>query len=475
MSDDLRSYLDDLRRQQGELIEVSRPVSPVGEISAVVKALEPSGKPAVLFHDVIGTDMAVVMGLFGTRNRLASSLGVGRRALVRHALSVLASDLPETTQGNGGLLDGRVRRGQDIDLGELPIGVHSREDAGRYITSGVTLARDPDSGAINAGMYRIMVTGRDTFTVNAAPDHDLGRIFSAAAQSGKDVEIAIVLGHHPAYYVASQLKNPKEVDSHRLVGGLLGAPLQVTPGLTVDLEVPADAEIVVEGVVKPADRIDEGPFGEFTYYYGSAKAPVCKVTAIRQRPAAIFHDLHPTHDEHRCLWLFPGREARLYAAVRQVVPGVTGVRIPFHSGSLSAFVSVTKSREGDGKQAALAALASDHFLKHVVVVDDDIDIFDDAAVLWATSVRVQADRDMFVVPHSKGIRMDPSAQAVGPAGDRMTTKVGLDATRPMGDAFPTRADLPFDGFEDMKIDDYLQADDFRHVSDLARNRRQMEE
>jgi 2,5-furandicarboxylate decarboxylase 1 len=324
-------------------------------------------------------------------------------------------------------------------------------------------------------MYRIMVTGPNTMTINAAPDHDLGRIFAAAAQRGTDVDISVAVGHHPAYFVASQLKNPVHVDTHRVAGALLGTALRVTPAVTVDLEAPADAELVLEGVVHPTERTSEGPFGEFTYYYGAAQAPVCTVTAIRRRSDAIFHDLHPTHDEHRCLWLFPGREARLLEAVRRVVPGVTQVRIPFHSGSLTAYASVRKTREGDGRQAILATLATDHFIKHVVVVDDDIDIHDDAAVLWASQVRAQATTDLLVLPGMKGIRMDPSARPAGETGDRLTDKTGLDATRPVHTPFPDRADLPYRGFEKLDLNGYLQEADRERVCTAAYWRRQLEE
>lgn len=472
---DLRGYLDRLRARPGELVEVARRVDPVGEVSAVVKALEPAGKPAVLFSDVAGSELPVVMGLFGTRDRLAGALGVDRRALLRHALDVLAGELPAPVPVTDTRLDEVCLTGDDVDLGALPIGVHSRDDAGRYLTSGVVLARDPASGAVNTGMYRIMVTGPNTMTVNAAPDHDLGRIFTAAAARGEDVPIAVVLGHHPAYYVASQLKNPVQVDCHRVAGALLGAPLRVTGGVTVDLELPADAEIVLEGLVRPGDKEQEGPFGEFTYYYGRAQAPVCTVTAIRRRGDAIFHDLHPTHDEHRCLWLFPGREARLLEAVGRVVPGVVDVRIPFHGGSLSAYVSVRKSREGDGSQAMLAAFGADHFLKQVIVVDDDIDVHDDAAVQWAAQVRVQATRDLVVLPGMKGIRMDPSAYVVGETGDRLSDKVGIDATRPVHTPFPERADLPHRGFEELDLAGYLSDIDLDRVRAAAHWRRRMEE
>ncbi|WP_256840076.1 UbiD family decarboxylase [Ornithinimicrobium faecis] len=465
-SHDLRGFLDRLRAT-GELIEVRHPTRTDGEISAVVKEVEPAGAPAVLFHDVIGSDLPVVAGVFGTRERIASAVGQPRAGLLDHALNVIdgGGPPPQTVEREDAPVQQVVISGDHVDLAQLPFGVHSKDDAGNYITSGVVLARDDLTGTINTGMYRMMITGRNTLTVNAAPDHDLGRVFARARIANRSVEIAIVLGHHPAYAIASQLKNPTSVDTHELVGALLDGPLRVTPGATIDLPIPADAEIVLEGRVDPADMEGEGPFGEFSYYYGSAQAPVCTVTAVTRREDAIFHDLHPTHAEHRCLWLFPGREARLLEAVRRTVPGVRDVRIPFMGGSLSAYIQVEKRKQTDGTQSVLAALAADHFIKHVYVVDEDIDIHDDEQVLWALNVRFQAGRDLMVLPNQKGIRMDPSARRVNPdsAAELVTDKLGFDATRPFYPTFPERADRPVAAYEDVNLADFLDETDLERV------------
>lgn len=475
MTMNLRTYLDELSQLREELINVRKSVDPHGEISAVVKATEFAGKPAVHFHSVVGSELSVLMGVFGTRERLATSIGVEKRQLVPHVLDLLKQPLPSVVHVNDPPIDERILSGDSVDLDILPVGVHSRDDAGKYITSGVVISREPSTSKINSGMYRLMVTGKNTLTVNAAPDHDLGRIFASAAKQGEDVPIAIVIGHHPAYSIASQLKNPVSIDCHELAGALGGEPLRVADGATIDLEVPADAEIVLEGIVSPSKKVKEGPFGEFTYYYGEASAPECTVTAIRYRSDAIFHDLHPTHDEHRCLWLFPGREARLFDAVKRAAPGLKEVRIPFHGGSLSAYISITKMKDGDSKQAILAAFASDHFLKYVYIVDDDIDIFNESEVMWSVNVRTQVRDDLTVLPHMKGIRMDPSARPVGPGGDRFTDKFGIDATRPLYGSFPDRADLPFQGFEDIAITDYVEPAEASVFSNANYWRRRLDE
>ncbi|WP_156887588.1 UbiD family decarboxylase [Propionicicella superfundia] len=455
---DLPSYLAYLGTHDGELVVIDRPVGLGPEIAAVTKALEPLGAPAVLFRAVSGSPFPVLMGTFGSRRRLAQSVGVGVDALLDHVLALPRGPLGDVEQVVGAPVQHVVRTGDDVDLDALPFAVHSRDDAGRYITSGVVIARDPATGAINTGMYRMMITDRRHVTVNAAPDHDLGRIFARARATGETVPIAIVIGHHPAYLMASQVKNPVSIDTHRLAAALLGSPLRVVDGLTVDLPIPADAEVVVEGFVDPGQSVSEGPFGEFSYYYGATTAPLCRVTAVSTKEFPIFLDLHPTHREHLCLWLYPGREARLLDRVRQSVPGVRSVRVPFHSGGLGAFVAIDKTHEGDGKQAILAALAADHFLKHVVVVDaDDIDIFDDARVLWAVNVRSQAADDLVVVEGARGMKMDPSAvrllRDTGP--DYVSSKLGIDATRRLSPSFPIAADLPPRGFEGIDPLSYL--------------------
>lgn len=455
----LRTYLDELE-STGDLLHVDREVGLHHELSAVVKMTEPAGAPAVRFSSVRGHDMPVVTALFGTRERVARGLGVSARAAVDHVLAAIqdasAADVTTVDSAAAPVHD-VIHLGAEASLDDLPIGVHSARDAGRYLTSATTVVRDPRTGTVNTGIYRLMIDDAQHLTVNAAPNHDLGRIMRAAG--GADVDIAIVIGHHPAYLVASQLKNPVNVDTHAIAGRLLGQPLRTVPGQTVDVPVPADAEIVIEAKVRTADLVQEGPFGEFTYYYGQAKAPRAEVTAITHRRDPVFHDLHPTHAEHRCLWLYPGREARLLAAVRASVPGTAAVRIPFVGGALSAYLSVAKQHECDGQQAILAAFAADHFLKHVYAVDLDVDIFDDQQVLWATNVRFQAGVDLVSLSNAKGIRMDPTAHIVTKDGapQAITDKLGFDATMPITRDFPPRADEVPQGMGDLTLEQWFDA------------------
>jgi len=449
----LRSFLRD---QLGEPVRtVSREVDPVHELSAVVKGLERHGNPVLRFERVRGSELPVLVGISASRERIARALGTPVERAVEHLLAMIAAPLP-TTAASAAPVQELVARGEEVDLRTLPIGVHSPDDAGRYITAAVTLVRDPRTGLTNGGIYREMILDERSITVNVAPAHDLAAILGEAHGKAA-IDCAIVIGGHPTLAIASQAKNPRTVDTLGLAGALQGAPLETVRGVSVDLELPAHAEIVIEGRLRPDRKESEGPFGEFTYYYGASRGWILDVTAITRRRDAIYVDLHPAHVEHRCLWLYPGREARLLALLRGGVPGVRAVRLPFHGAGLSAYISLGAHLEGDAQRALLLALSSDTYIKHAFVFDDDIDIFEDEQVLWALNTRFQADRDLIVVPRSKGVRMDPSGYDYLDRGARGTlvTKAGFDVTMPPSRPFGPRADLPPAGYEELDARAYL--------------------
>ncbi|MBS1677766.1 MAG: UbiD family decarboxylase [Actinobacteria bacterium] len=458
---DLRGFLVQAEAAGEPIVHVARRVSPVHELSAVVKALEQRGNPIVVFDEVEGSAMPVVDGVFASRRRIALALGVAPRLMAERYLDLLARPIDSVVVAAAAPAQESVTSGADVDLGSLPICVHAAGDAGRYITSGVCLARDPESGAVNAGIYRTMVKGPDRLTLSVDAGQDLDRILRAASEREEPVDVAIVVGGHPALAIASQAKVPISVDSLDLTGGLLGAPLEVTPGATVDLPVPARADVVIEGRILPGVTEPEGPFGEFSYYYGSDDGWVCEVTAITSRADAIWLDIHPIHREHRILGIAPGREARLLDTLRRTLPGVRAVHVPMASAGMIACVSIEKRHDGDPRQAGMVALGVDPLLKHVVVVDDDIDPEDAEQVVWALAVRLQADRDLLVVPYAKGFPEDPSsysfASRLDPRG--LTTKTTVDATLPLEIERPRRADEVPAGFVEIDLDDYISPAD----------------
>ncbi len=456
---DLRGFLEQAEAAGEQVVHVKRRVSPLHELSAVVKAFEKAGNPIVVFDDVEGSEMPVVDGVFASRARIALALGLPAGPMAEPYLELLEHSI-EPVVVSPAPVQANVATGDDVDLGGLPICVHAADDAGRYITSGVCLARDPESGAINAGIYRTMIKGRNRLTLSVDSGQDLERILIAAAERDEPVDVAIVIGGHPAVAIASQAKVPISVDSLALAGALLQEPLAVAPGATVDLPIPALADVVIEGRVRPGVKEPEGPFGEFSYYYGSDDGWVCEVSAIASRADAIWLDIHPIHREHRILAITPGREARLLETLRRHVPGVRDVHVPTASAGMIACVSLAKRHDGEPRQVGMIALGIDSMLKHVIVVDEDIQPDDPEQITWALAVRLQADRDVLLVPYAKGFAEDPSSYGftdrVTPRG--LTTKTTIDATLPLEVERPLRADEAPEGYAEIDLADYVESD-----------------
>jgi 2,5-furandicarboxylate decarboxylase 1 len=459
---DLRAFLARLAEDAPEsIVHVRRSVSPDRELAAVVKRLERRGNPVVVFHDVEGSDLPVICGVHATRERVATALELDADDVVEGFLALSPKAIPPAWVETGPVKD-VVTTGADVDLGTLPIVAHAAGDAGKYVGAGVGLARGPDGEAVNAGIYRLMLVDSQTLTCHVNRFHHLAEIIRRAEEAQTTVELAVVVGHHPAVQLGSQMKNTIASDSLALMGGLLREPLAVTRAETIDVPVPAAAELVLECEIRPGEHAPDGPYGEFTYYYGSDQAAnVVHVKAITRRRDALFMDLHNVHSEHRNLWICPMREANLLAKLREILPRTRRVHIPDSGAGLHAYVSIDKLREGDGKNAIITALAADHILKHVVVVDADVDPLDEAEVLWAVATRFQGDRDLLVLPGSHCTSLDPSSYSLT---DRhrstgMTTKMGFDATMPVEVSFAKRADTLEGEHRDLEPSQYIDAGD----------------
>src|SRR5438445_694803 len=253
-----------------------------------------------------------------------------------------------------------------------------------------------------------------------------------AESKGAAIPCATVLGLHPLVSMGSLAYPPADVGKFQVVGGLLGEPLQVAPCATIDLHVPASAEIVIEGEIPPGVREPEGPFGEFTGYVSRRSTEhvfVARAIAMRERPWFQSIGSGRAGDHITTLGLI--REAEIANALGRVIPNVRGVHVPLSgTSSFTAYVSIAQSRPGEAKHVIPIVLGVDHYLKLVIVVDDDIDVFDEAEVLWAIATRMQADRDLVVISGSLGAMLDPSADDRG-----ITAKLGIDATRPFGQSF----------------------------------------
>jgi 2,5-furandicarboxylate decarboxylase 1 len=245
-----------------------------------------------------------------------------------------------------------------------------------------------------------------------------------------------------------------------VIGGLLNEPLAVTSAETVDLPVPTLAEIVIEGVIDPNTIISDGPFAEYTKYYGGVMKEsvfLIKVTAITMRRDAIYHDLNPGQREHNLANVL-SEESRIYDVVKAAVPTVKAVHSPpSGSGSFTVYVSIKKRVQGEGKNAGLAAIsATPEAGKIAIVVDDDIDIYDDEEVLWAIATRLVADLGISIIPRVTGAQLDPTSYDETRLGrGHMTSKVIIDATKPIGLPFAMMINPHSELWDSIKLEDYF--------------------
>jgi len=430
---DLRSFIAAYAlASPGEVVRVSDPVSIEHDVMALVLEYERRRRyPVLIFERVAGYDIPIVANVVASRQALAFALGVPEGALAGEYARRIKAPIKPVVVAEPPFRH-RVLTGDAVDLTTLPIPLYFPGDAGRYLTAGMLVARDPDTGVETEGYHRFQVKGRNRMGVSL---HSRRRMFEyqrRAEAKGQPLPCAVVLGLHPLVSMGSLAYPPPDVGKFAVVGGLFGEPLQVAACATIDLHVPAAAEIVIEGEILAGTREPEGPFGEFTGYFSRRSTEhvfVARALALRERPWFQSIGSGRAGDHITTLGLI--REAEISNALSRVIPNVTAVHVPLSgTSSFTAYVSIKQSRPGEAKHVIPIVLGVDHYLKLVIVVDDDIDVFDEADVLWAVATRMQPDRDLVVIAGSLGALLDPSADERG-----VTAKLGIDATRPFGEPF----------------------------------------
>ncbi|TRZ99945.1 MAG: UbiD family decarboxylase [Rhodocyclaceae bacterium] len=463
MAKDLRYFLDRLRASgPDDLVEIDRQIPRDLYMTLIQEKLAKQRKyPAVMFKNVAGVDWPVVTGLFSSYRLLAHALEVKPtepgQVLAEYIRREDHPIAPTPYRGGTAPVQEVVLTGDSIDLACLPIQQHCVGDSGRYITIGCLICRDPVSGVTNVGTYRHELKGSNRMGCMMNPVQHAATIRKRYHDEGKPMEVAVFIGHHPACHIGAASRGQLEHDEFAVMGGLLGEAVEMVPCKTVDLAVPAHAEVVIEGRIHPDSFQIDGPFAEYAGYYGAPmNVPIIEVTAITHRKQPIWHDLFPSFREHTQVGVLC-REAQLFRRVREIVPSMLGVHLPPSGANFwHCYISIKKRVQGEGKLAGLAVLGSNYDVKHVVVVDDDIDIYSDEDVLWAMATRVQADQDCSVVTNSFGAHLDPSAYGEtrsekGP----LTTKVIIDATRPLSKPFAQRVSPPKELWESVDLKDYL--------------------
>jgi 2,5-furandicarboxylate decarboxylase 1 len=417
---DLRDWLQQLATAD-RLAVANKGVSLIDELAAVAKTLE--NERAVLFPEPDQHAIPVVANLFADRSWIADAVGVPIDRLLPAFQDAVRHPLPWVEVKTAPAQE-VVHEQVDL-LKQLPIPKHNELDSGPYITAALLIARNPKTGIQNVSIHRCQVSGPDRIGVLLLPRHTL-HYFRMAEEAGEGLEIALVIGVHPACILASQAIAALDSDEMEIAGALLKRPIEMVKCRTNRVRVPAHAEIVIEGRILPRVREPEGPFGEFPQYYGTrADREVIKVDTITHRRNAIFHTIVGGGVEHLLLGAIP-REATLLDHLQRSFPSVRDVRLT--RGGTCRYhlaVKVDKKSQGEPKNIIMGAFGGHYDIKQVVVVDMDVNIDDQTEIEWAVATRFQADRDLVVVSGAQGSKLDPSSD------NGISAKMGLDATKPL--------------------------------------------
>ena len=449
MPQDLRTFLEQVKQVNSEdFLTISREVDPAFEITAITVKLEQEAKrrPILLFEKVKGTEFPVLTNLHAGRARLAAAIHAQPEEMQRAYLHAMEKPIAPKVVSTAPVKD-VIRTGGDIDLYALPQIWHHQQDAGPYITAAISFAKDPNADTWNCAYNRLMIQGRDTTSIHLTLAKHLWEFQRAAESKGKPLPVAFAIGVHPAIALGCLAIGSIDEDERAIMGGLLGEPLELVKCETSEVLVPAHAEMIIEAEILPHERTAEGPFGEFTgYSLGERQREVVKVRAITHRQNAIFQDITVGHLDHLMLSTTP-IEANLFRAVRAMVPTVKAVRVP---APFTCYVSIEQRISGQAKNAILAVLGADLYMKRVVVVDHDVDVFNDRQVNWAIATRCQPDRDITIVTNARGSDLDPSTRE-----DGNTAKWGVDATaKPSLEKFTPRHRIPREVWQKIDVKDF---------------------
>ncbi len=464
MSKNLRTYLNQVMKTFPDKMKiVNKEVEPEFGVSAPLEKLENQGEsPLVVFNNIKGSIIPLVANLGASYERLALAIDTDTKNMVSEYGKRERNRIPIREVAIGPVKD-VILKGKEIDLNILPIIKHNEEDAGKYISAGPTLMKDPDTGNQNLGLYRLQVQGKDQLGLFINPANHGFLIGEKYRELGKPMEVAVIIGHHPAVLMASVSKLEGYGGELEVAGGLLGEPLEVVRGETVDLLVPAEQEIVIEGIINPQLKQDEGPFGEWPRYYtGRGERWFIKITSITMRKNPIYQTVMAAHDEHNILGALP-RMGSLYRRIREVLPTVKDVNLPLSGcGRVRCYISLKKYADGEAKQAAFIALAVEPNIKHLVLVDEDIDVFNEKQVLQALSTRFDAREDLIVMKNCLGSHLIPTAFDVTKLKHGgMETKLIFDATKPVGKhlngkEFSHMVRVPQEVKEKINLEEYLE-------------------
>lgn len=415
---DLRSFLKDLEAAD-DLIRINEEVSPKYEIPALLKGFD--GGKVVFFEKVEGFSTQIVGGVCGTRDRIYRALNCNRESFYKRLGDALSHPKPVKR-----VSDGSVREViEKPKLTRIPVLTHYEHDAGPYITSAAISARSSDGSFENVSVHRLLVLDDNHLAIRIVPRH-LYRLCQLAKKDGNTLDVSISIGFHPAILVAASSPAPFGTSEFDVANTLLDDQLRLVKCEHVEAYAPADAELVLEGKILLDKDVLEGPFPDLTSTYDvQRKQPLIEVVGVMRRRDYLYQALLPGESEHRLLMGMP-QEVRIWDYTRNVVPTVKAVNMTTGGcGWLHCVVGFDKFREGDGKNILMSIFAANPSIKHAVVVDSDIDVYDMEQVEWAIATRFRGDQGLLIVPNVRVSSLDPTSNQELELG----CKVGIDATR----------------------------------------------
>jgi 2,5-furandicarboxylate decarboxylase 1 len=434
----LRGFIEQTEKiDPANVLRIREPVSQQLEMTATVFELDRLNKsPVVIFEKVAGFDMPVVTNVAGNRELLArcldSTVANLPTAFRERCQKYIPSEIVAKPAWDEVMLEG-----DEVDLTRLPIPFQFTVDAAPYITAGQITARDPETGVDTTGFHRLMLKGKNRLGVSLHSRRRMYEYHRRAEARGHSLPAAIVIGTHPLHYMGSMVyAYPPNVRKFDIIGGLFGEPYRLARCGVENLEVPVSAEIIIEGEILAGVHEPEGPFGEFTGYASFRSTQnVFVAKRIRMRHDAWFHSVISGMSRDHILISCITREGEILNALKRNLPNVRAVHVPHKTcGAFLAIVSMKKIAEGEPRMAMLTALGTELYTKQVIVVDEDVDIYDMDDVMWAVATRVKAEKDVLMVPGVKAAIIDPSSDPT----TFTVTKMGIDATAPINEEFAQR-------------------------------------
>jgi 2,5-furandicarboxylate decarboxylase 1 len=441
------------------VIHVDKEVDARWEASAIaLKAQKELREPPVLIFNRIRTTTGtlskfpVVLNLFASRQRAAYAVGsdfqqIGRDLFQRREQRIK----PVVVDRRDACVKQVIKTGDSANLQEIPALVHAAWDPGPYVSAGYITTYDPDSGVDNCALQRGWFY--DEKEIRIFPNRASHNRWNINKQEklGQDARVAIWIGHHPAVCMGAEAKMGYPLSHWDTAGGCLGEPLRLVPSETLgdDFLVPADAEFVIEGTVPQGKLKPEGPFGEYTRYFGAQRLnPYMEVTCISHRENALWTSIITGYADDQIGAL--RREGLVFEAVQRVVPQLQAVYRPM-AAPHHMYIQIRKSHDAQPRAAIMAALSVPDAIKHVFVFDQDVDIFDEQEVQWAIDTRSDWAKDLIVVPNLEASHLEPTTK-----GDGLGTRAGIDCTIPSPPAvYEQRSFIPQDVMDRIKLDDYL--------------------